>query len=411
MAELKILIHLGKHLNIGNVSKFENCSLQPISRLIRVPSDSVNLLGAVTTNAIKGELLVILEYCERGCLRQFLLNNRSNFINQLDLETGEIDTNILEKQDYNYANEEVINSMQRGPGEPNSSDCYLELTTGDPGRASMKRKSAREPITSTDLVCYAFQISRGMEYLQAKKLIHRDLAIRNVLLTEDNVVKICDFGLAKDCFLYDNYVKRNNGPLPVKWMAIESIADKVFTIKSDVWSFAVVLWEIFTLGSNPYPGMEVDEDFYRKLKNGYRMEQPSYCPDGIWELAELCWLEDPDQRLDFDEISKRLGRYLGENVINHYIDLNLPYEQTNLVENEGYLQIDSGFGNECGDHSMEDVDLKERHSVSLANDYVNQQQTNDAANLNEQLKQQERATIVDFKIKEQAVAGHHYANV
>ena len=78
MAELKILIHLGKHLNIGNVSKFENRFLQPISRLIRDPPDSVNLLGAVTTNAIKGELLVILEYCERGCLRQFLLNNRSS---------------------------------------------------------------------------------------------------------------------------------------------------------------------------------------------------------------------------------------------------------------------------------------------------------------------------------------------
>lgn len=207
MAELKILIHLGKHLNI------------------------VNLLGAVTTNAIKGELLVILEYCEHGSLRQFLLNNRPNFINQLDLETGEIDTNILEKQDYNYANEEVINSMRREPAD--SSDCYLELTTGEQSRASIKKRSTIDPITSTDLVCYAFQISRGMEYLAARKLIHRDLAIRNVLLAKDNIVKICDFGLAKDCFNYD-YVKKTNGPLPVKWMAIESIADKVFTIKSDV---------------------------------------------------------------------------------------------------------------------------------------------------------------------------------
>lgn len=370
------------------------------------------MLGAVTTNAIKGELLVILEYCEHGSLRQFLLNNRTNFINQLDLETGEIDTNILEKQYYNYANEEAINSMQR-----ESDDCYLELTTGVESRASMKKKSSTEPITSTDLVCFAFQISRGMEYLASRKLIHRDLAIRNVLLAEGDVVKICDFGLAKDCFIYDNYVKKNNGPLPVKWMAIESIADKVFTIKSDVWSFAVVLWEIFTLGSNPYPGMEVDEDFYRKLKNGYRMEQPSYCPDGVWELANLCWLEDPNQRLDFDEISKRLGRCLGENVINHYIDLNLPYEQTNLVENEGYLQIDSSFINECSQDALEDVDLQEPLSALPTNDYVNQQPINGSAylnqsDLNEQLKQQDRVTVVvDFKLKDPVITSPNYANV
>ena len=204
----------------------------------------MNLLGAVTTNAIKGELLVILEYCEHGSLRQFLLNNRTNFINQVDPETGEIDTNILEKQYYNYVNEETINSMQRESIERDSNDCYLELTTGAEGRASMRKKNSVEPITSTDLVCYAFQISRGMEYLASRKLIHRDLAIRNVLLAEDNVVKICDFGLAKDCFIYDNYVKKNNGPLPVKWMAIESIADKVFTIKSDVW-YVIVLLSIF----------------------------------------------------------------------------------------------------------------------------------------------------------------------
>lgn len=190
MAELKILIHLGKHLNI------------------------VNLLGAVTQNAIKGELLVILEYCAFGSLRQFLLNNRSNFVNQIDLETGEIDTNIIEKQEYNYANDEIIHSLHKTL--ENKDDCYLELTDQTKTRSSLKKKDV-EPITSTDLVCYAYQISRGMEYLQSRKLIHRDLAIRNVLLAEDNIVKICDFGLAKDCFQYDNYVKKNNGPLPVRW--------------------------------------------------------------------------------------------------------------------------------------------------------------------------------------------------
>lgn len=158
--------------------------------------------------------------------------------------------------------------------------------------------------------------------------------------------------------------------------------------------------------------MEVDEDFYRKLKNGYRMEQPAYCPDGIWELANLCWLEDPNQRLDFEEISKRLGRYLGENVLNHYVDLNLPYDHTNLVENEGYLQIDSSFIHEAGDDlSLDDVDLQEERSASPANEYVNQELINGTAHhLNEPLKQQERVAIVDFKFKQPAMTVN-YANV
>jgi serine/threonine protein kinase len=89
-------------------------------------------------------------------------------------------------------------------------------------------------------------------------LIHRDLAARNVLLTDDDIVKICDFGLARDCD-YGDYVRKGDGPLPIKWMAIESMKDKVFTSKSDVWSFGIFCWEVFSLGANPYPGFEIDE--------------------------------------------------------------------------------------------------------------------------------------------------------
>jgi serine/threonine protein kinase len=95
------------------------------------------------------------------------------------------------------------------------------------------------------------QISNGCLYLENNKIIHRDLAARNCLLNNQFVVKISDFGLAKNII----YVIKNKRPLPLRWMAPESIFDGLFTSKSDVWSFGILLYEIFTFGSQPYPGL------------------------------------------------------------------------------------------------------------------------------------------------------------
>lgn len=101
------------------------------------------------------------------------------------------------------------------------------------------------------------------------------MAARNILLAENNIVKICDFGLAKTMYKDGNYKKKGDGPLPIKWMAIESIRDRVFSTQSDIWSFGIVLWEFFTLAETPYPSMEAEKQ-YQKLIEGYRMEQPAY---------------------------------------------------------------------------------------------------------------------------------------
>ena len=103
--------------------------------------------------------------------------------------------------------------------------------------------------------------------------MHGDLAARNILLTEKKLVKICDFGLAKTLYRYSDYRRKSEAPLPIKWMAIESIKDLVFSTQSDVWSFGIVLWEFFTLAESPYPGLSVDV-VYQKLLEGYRMECP-----------------------------------------------------------------------------------------------------------------------------------------
>ena len=106
------------------------------------------------------------------------------------------------------------------------------------------------------------------------QILHGDLAARNILLSADNVVKICDFGLAKvrhacpvrasltcpqDIYKTNNYQKKSDGPLPVKWLAIECIRDRVFSTQSDVWAFGIVLWELFSLGKTPYPGLEAGD--------------------------------------------------------------------------------------------------------------------------------------------------------
>eukprot|EP00061_Rhincodon_typus_P012027 g37478.t1 len=112
----------------------------------------------------------------------------------------------------------------------------------------------------------------------SSQLVHRDLAARNVLVAEGRKMKISDFGLSRDVYEEDSYVKRSKGRIPVKWMAIESLFDHIYTSQSDVWSFGILLWEIVTLGGNPYPGI-APERLFNLLKTGYRMERPENCSE------------------------------------------------------------------------------------------------------------------------------------
>lgn len=98
-------------------------------------------------------------------------------------------------------------------------------------------KGPSRSVCTSDLVCWSFQVARGMDYLSSRKVLHGDLAARNILLAEDNIVKICDFGLARSMYKNDNYKKKGEAPLPFKWLALESISDHVFSTYSDVWAF------------------------------------------------------------------------------------------------------------------------------------------------------------------------------
>ncbi|XP_069718751.1 tyrosine-protein kinase ABL2 isoform X5 [Phaenicophaeus curvirostris] len=161
------------------------------------------------------------------------------------------------------------------------------------------RECNREEVTAVVLLYMATQISSAMEYLEKKNFIHRDLAARNCLVGENHVVKVADFGLSR-LMTGDTYTAHAGAKFPIKWTAPESLAYNTFSIKSDVWAFGVLLWEIATYGMSPYPGIDLSQ-VYDLLEKGYRMEQPEGCPPKVYELMRACWKWNPPDRPSFAE--------------------------------------------------------------------------------------------------------------
>uniref|UniRef100_A0A8C1N6N9 Fibroblast growth factor receptor n=1 Tax=Cyprinus carpio TaxID=7962 RepID=A0A8C1N6N9_CYPCA len=239
-------------------------------KMIGKHKNIINLLGACTQD---GPLYVIVEYASKGNLREYLRARRPHGMEY----------------------------------------CY------NPDQVPVESMSIK------DLVSCAYQVARGMEYLASRKCIHRDLAARNVLVTEDNVMKIADFGLARDVHHIDYYKKTTNGRLPVKWMAPEALFDRIYTHQSDVWSFGVLLWEIFTLGGSPYPGVPVEE-LFKLLREGHRMDRPSACTQEIYLMMKDCWHAVPTQRPTFKQLVEDLDRTLSMISNQEYLDLSVPLE-------------------------------------------------------------------------------------
>ncbi|OQV24800.1 Tyrosine kinase receptor Cad96Ca [Hypsibius exemplaris] len=175
-------------------------------------------------------------------------------------------------------------------------------------------------LTAHDLTSFGFQVARGMEYLSQKGILHRDLAARNILVDEELVCKVCDFGLARDIADDHIYERKSEGRLPIRWMAPESLFDNIFTTKSDVWSFGILLWEIATLGSTPYPGIKGWKQVMDKIREGYRPEQPTHCKRELYHVMYSCWHADPNLRPLFSNLAEQLGGLLGAD--QDYLDLN-----------------------------------------------------------------------------------------
>ncbi|KZC04523.1 Muscle, skeletal receptor tyrosine protein kinase, partial [Dufourea novaeangliae] len=174
-------------------------------------------------------------------------------------------------------------------------------------------KPGLQPLTQKSLHWIAIQIAAGMTYLSGQRFVHRDLACRNCLVGFDLVVKIADFGMSRDVYTCDYYKIGGSRLLPVRWMSPESVMYGRFTLESDVWSFGVVLWEVYSLGKQPYYGHS-NEEVVTLIFQGIMLIPPEGCPPFICQLMKECWKTEPKDRIKFPEILEKLEKAQGKSI-------------------------------------------------------------------------------------------------
>ncbi|KAK2585418.1 hypothetical protein KPH14_010086 [Odynerus spinipes] len=245
----------------------------------------VNLIGySIMPNK---SICIILEYMKGGNLLTYLHSRRNEKIQFECMEN--MFTEYGSKVDFSEKEEELkLPSLKY-------------ITLNDP----IKKKGIRNlqgKVERNQLIQFALDIAKGMEYLEAKGIIHRDLAARNILLTLDLRLKISDFGLSRDGIYTINNMLGKARQLPVRWMSPETLQDRIFSSKSDVWSFAIILWEIGTLGAFPYSYIPDDKLLEHIIVKRRCLSQPENIPCDVYKIMQHCWAFQPEDRPTFAQL-------------------------------------------------------------------------------------------------------------
>uniref|UniRef100_A0A914URL9 Protein kinase domain-containing protein n=1 Tax=Plectus sambesii TaxID=2011161 RepID=A0A914URL9_9BILA len=257
----------------------------------------LKLLGAITT--VKTSFCILTEYCECGSLDSFL---------QAKWKNGAFEDELI----FDPKDNEKVWKNQR---DSNWADSY---------------QSRRDHglVTTSDLMWFALQIARAMQFLAAMNVIHRDIAVRNVLLKSDFTLKVADFGLSRKLKENDDnsyYCGQKGTALPIRYIAPESLKSGRFSITSEYWSFGVVVWELFTFAEQQPYSVEFDKyennlQFYdflaQHLSSGHRLSLPDYVPQQIKSLLSRLWLSDPKRRPSFQICRKIIRQALMESCPN-----------------------------------------------------------------------------------------------
>ncbi|XP_036594361.1 tyrosine-protein kinase Fer isoform X1 [Trichosurus vulpecula] len=179
----------------------------------------------------------------------------------------------------------------------------MELIPGGDFLSFLRKK--KDELKPRQLVKFSLDAASGMAYLESKNCIHRDLAARNCLVGENNILKISDFGMSRQ---EDGGIYSSSGlkQIPIKWTAPEALNYGRYSSESDVWSFGILLWETFSLGVCPYPGM-TNQHAREQVEQGYRMSAPQKCPEEIYKIMLKCWDYKPENRPKFSELQKELA--------------------------------------------------------------------------------------------------------
>jgi RYK receptor-like tyrosine kinase len=150
-------------------------------------------------------------------------------------------------------------------------------------------------VSTHQAVCIGLQLLTALKHIHKRRIIHRDVAARNCYLTPNLSVKLCDPALSRDLFPNDYHCLGDNENRPVKWMAMESISTGHFSRASDMWSWAIFLWEVLTRAQQPFPDIDPFE-MEAYLAEGFRLHQPLNCPDQLYTVMVSCWAHNPHHR-------------------------------------------------------------------------------------------------------------------